>query len=423
VFARGVLRSPPPPPPLISHSPSLSHFPSSLPLPFLFPRALLPCCGYGSPLRVMPGKQSSSSNQQLCGFFVHLHPPSSAFHPGATPSGCSFFSGCAFIAGCAVGVAGQVLSGPPEQQPLQAVMEVKGVGEVITLKICTLLLHTGREVEAVGWVRNYVEWFRHGAWGRRRARSCTGRGCRASMRSSGSFCISACRSRASWGTPRRGAPAGPGAGAGPAWAPPAGAVRELSGPSGLLLLPEVRCLAQSPRCTCLCPRGASAAGCMVAICYDILAMVWTDTENEVAAGGWMEASYLPRGPCSACCEVGASSVLAGPEGEPSAVPVGGGRAHNPCGAHRKWGRQSRDDCRPWHAKQHRGIHALGGLPALVALLVTPLHALPFPAPCAPSRRARRHPGGDGGRRQCCGVCTFASARWSCSQAALLACQP
>lgn len=34
------------------------------------------------------------------------------------------------------------------------------MGEVITLKICALLLHTGREVEAVGWFRNYVEWFR-----------------------------------------------------------------------------------------------------------------------------------------------------------------------------------------------------------------------------------------------------------------------
>ncbi|CAI5482111.1 unnamed protein product [Closterium sp. Yama58-4] len=54
----------------------------------------------------------------------------------------------------------ELFSGASERYPLQTVLEVKAVAEVLSLKVCTLLLHSGREVEAVGWFRTFMEWFR-----------------------------------------------------------------------------------------------------------------------------------------------------------------------------------------------------------------------------------------------------------------------
>lgn len=145
-------------------------------------------------------------------------------------------------------LCGQVLAGPPEQQPLQAVMEVKAVGEVITLKICTLLLHTGREVEAVGWFRNYVEWFRsrlgppqgaflHWTWMSRQ------------YEVFGELLYQRLQVTGKLGDAPGVADVLPAPGAAPALgvASAGGLSREPSGPSGLLLLPEVRSLAHSPQ--------------------------------------------------------------------------------------------------------------------------------------------------------------------------------
>ncbi|CAI7888081.1 unnamed protein product [Closterium sp. NIES-54] len=57
-------------------------------------------------------------------------------------------------------IPAQLFSGASERYPLQTVLEVKAVAEVLSLKVCTLLLHSGREVEAVGWFRTFMEWFR-----------------------------------------------------------------------------------------------------------------------------------------------------------------------------------------------------------------------------------------------------------------------
>ncbi|GJP38052.1 hypothetical protein CLOM_g22485 [Closterium sp. NIES-68] len=54
----------------------------------------------------------------------------------------------------------ELFSGASDRYALQTVLEVKAVAEVLSLKVCTLLLHSGREVEAVGWFRTFMEWFR-----------------------------------------------------------------------------------------------------------------------------------------------------------------------------------------------------------------------------------------------------------------------
>ena len=48
-----------------------------------------------------------------------------------------------------------------EIQPILNLVEVKAVAELLHLKLATLLLHSGKEGEAVVWMRQHVAFFRN----------------------------------------------------------------------------------------------------------------------------------------------------------------------------------------------------------------------------------------------------------------------
>jgi hypothetical protein len=47
-----------------------------------------------------------------------------------------------------------------ELQPVERVVEMKAVAEQLHFKVSTLLLHSGKESEAVRWFREHVAWFK-----------------------------------------------------------------------------------------------------------------------------------------------------------------------------------------------------------------------------------------------------------------------
>lgn len=58
------------------------------------------------------------------------------------------------------GWVSQIISTPVQVQPVQSVAELKSVAEMLHLKVLTLLLHSGKETEAVQWFRRHVAFFR-----------------------------------------------------------------------------------------------------------------------------------------------------------------------------------------------------------------------------------------------------------------------
>jgi hypothetical protein len=47
-----------------------------------------------------------------------------------------------------------------ELQPVERVVEMKAVAEQLHFKVSTLLLHSGKESEAVRWFREHAAWFK-----------------------------------------------------------------------------------------------------------------------------------------------------------------------------------------------------------------------------------------------------------------------